>query len=326
MFNRKIVYFFVLIASLAIKVAYAQIPSCSAASKFYGKDSINITTFGASTVQGVGGFSFQGYLQQNFEFCYTNKIVSVTNYGIAGQTTSQGVPRFENAIAGRTGFVCILMGVNDALAMIGPGINLTTAQANERIKQTETNMQDMIGMAVKNNMIPVIGTIQFINDTHNSSYKTANLYIKQINAGYKKLAVQNNIYLADINAALGRDFQLYQDDFHPNDKGYKLISYVWFDAINQAIENKLLSVGLNQNYPNPANSSTKIGFSLSRSGQVAILLYSINGSQITTIANDFYNSGYHEINFNTSNLSSGVYIYTMQIAGRQLSKKMLVVR
>ncbi|MFD2145968.1 hypothetical protein [Mucilaginibacter antarcticus] len=53
MHYRKII-FFAFIFPLSILSGYAQqAPSCSAAAKFYGKDSINVTTFGASTVEGL---------------------------------------------------------------------------------------------------------------------------------------------------------------------------------------------------------------------------------------------------------------------------------
>jgi lysophospholipase L1-like esterase len=304
-----------------INIAVAQSPSCSIASKFYSKDSINVTTFGASTVQGINGLLFQPYLQQNFEYCYVGKVVDITNNGIAGQTTSQGLARFQAAINGRTGFVCILMGINDAFAVI----NKTSLQVPMSV--TQNNMRAMIEMSLKQGLIPIIGTVQFIDDRKSAPAKLVNNYVKLINAGYKKLVTEYHIYLADINAAIGRDYTLYQPDgIHPNANGNKLISYVWFDAINQAIENKLLLVGLNQNFPNPAGSRTTIGFSLSQSGRVNIQLYSMSGVSTRNIVDGFYNSGYHQVDVAISDLSPGIYIYVMQVAGRQLSKKMIIVK
>jgi acyl-CoA thioesterase-1 len=306
---------------------WAQAPSCSVASKFYSKDSIIVTTFGASTVAGVNGFSFQPYLQQNFQYCYAGKYISITNWGVPGETTTQGLVRFDQAIYGRTGFVCILMGLNDALNLANtPG--LTTAKINAALKVTQQNMQAMIEKCLKNNLIPIIGTVQYLNDKGNAIYKTANSYVNRINAGYKTLVLQNHIYLADINAAMGRNFALYQaDGIHPNAQGDKLIGYIWFDAINAAIESKLLLIGLNQNYPNPARNTTTVGFSLTESGRINIQLYSMTGAVVKNIlANEFYNSGYHEVNVTVSNLSPGVYVYVMQVAGRQLSKKMIVAK
>jgi len=318
---------FLLFACFITSRLCAQAPSCSIASKFYSKDSIIITTFGASTVAGISGYSFQPYLQQDFQYCYTGKYISITNWGVPGETTTQGLARFDQAIAGRTGFVCILMGLNDALDLAGtPG--LTTAKINAALKVTQQNMQTMIERCFKNNLIPIIGTVQYLNDKGNAVYKTANSYANRINAGYKQLVTKNHIYLADINAALGRNFQLYQPDgIHPNAQGNKLIGYVWFDAINAAIESRLLLVGLSQNYPNPARNSTTIGFSMTESGRINIQLYNMKGAVVKSILPDeFYNSGYHEVSVPVSDLSPGIYVYVMQVAGRQLSKKMIVAK
>jgi len=315
-YYRRIIYLFFFLSFL-FTTGYAQTPSCSAASKFYSKDSVNVTTFGASTVAGVGGFSFQGYLQQDIETCYPGKVVTITNNGVFGETTTQGLPRFPGAIAGRTGFICILMGADDALAL---------AKKQMKISETEANMRYYIETSLKNNLIPIIGTIQFFNDQNNQYYKTVNLYVRQINAIYKNLAVEYKIYIADINQALGRDYKLYQDYVHPNDAGYRLIAYVWFDAINQAIDDKLLLVGLNQNYPNPANNFTTIGFSLSQAGRVQIKLYNINGRLVKNIVDAYQNAGYQQVNANLAGLTPGIYVYTMQVGGQQLSKKLIVAK
>jgi len=305
---------------------FAQTPSCSAASKFYIKDTINITTFGASTVAGVNGFSFQPYLQQNFQYCYVGKTISITNNGIPGQTTSQGLPRFEAAIQGRTGFVFILMGVNDAINLAKTPA--TAAQVSAALKTTVENMQKMVDIALQHNLITVIGTIQNLDPSKSPTYTTVNKYIATINAAFKKLVIQNHIYLADINAAFGNNFSRYYqpDGIHPNAAGDKFIAYILFDSINYAIESKLLVIGLDQNFPNPANNKTTIGFSLTQAGTVDMELYTITGAHSKIITQNTYNSGYHQVDVDLTNLSPGIYIYVMQIAGRQLSKKMIVVK
>ncbi|MBW4889936.1 T9SS type A sorting domain-containing protein [Mucilaginibacter sp. HMF5004] len=307
---------------------FSQTPSCSAASKFYIKDTINVTTFGASTVQGIAGFTFQPYLQQNFQYCYVGKQVSITNNGISGETTTQGLARFESAINGRTGFVFILMGINDAIQLISQKVPPTPAQLNASYKLTIQNMQKMVDIAARHGLTTVIGSLQNLDPTKGIYYKTINKQIALINAGYKKLAAQNHIYFADINAGLGNDFKKYYqaDGIHPNAAGNKFIAYILFDVINFAIESKLLLIGLDQNFPNPANTKTTIGFSMSQAGSVDIELYSITGALTKTITQSAYNSGYHQVVVDLTNVSPGIYIYVMNIAGRQLSKKMIVVK
>jgi acyl-CoA thioesterase-1 len=297
--------------------AFAQTPSCSSAAKFYSKDSIVITTFGASTVAGIGGFSFQPDLKQNFENCYLNKVVDITNNGIPGETTTQGLTRFPKAIENRTGFVLILIGANDAQAIVNKKMKLS---------DTEKNMRYYIEESLKHNLIPVIGTLQFYNDKNDQFLKNCTLYVKTINDLFKRLVKEYHIYLADLNMALGRDFSLYQDYVHPNAQGYKIISFVWFDAINHAIEQKLLLIGINQNYPNPVQNTTRIGFSLSQAGKVQITLYSMAGVPVKTLEDEYQSSGYHEVIANLGDLAAGMYIYVMHVGGQQLSKKLLVVR
>lgn len=265
----------------------------------------------------MGGFSFQGYLQQNFEHCYVNQTVTITNNGIAGETTTQGLVRFPKAIEGRTGFMLILMGSNDAISITRKEMTIAT---------TEKNMRYYIEESLKHNLIPIVGTIQFFNDKNDQFYKDCNLYVKSINAMYKKLAMEYHIHIADINRALGRDFSLYQDYVHPNDQGYRLVAYVWFDAVNQAIEEKLLLIGLSQNYPNPVRDNTTIGFSLSQAGRVTFQLYNMNGAEVKTLNDGYYSSGYHEFGISLTTFSPGMYIYVMQVGGQQLSKKLLLVK
>ncbi|MFD2864509.1 GDSL-type esterase/lipase family protein [Mucilaginibacter antarcticus] len=317
MHYRKII-FFAFIFPLSILSGYAQqAPSCSAAAKFYGKDSINVTTFGASTVEGVGGQSFQPDLLNNIEACYTGVIVSVTRNGVGGETTTQGLKRYPAAIAGRTGFIIILMGANDAAQL---------AAGKQKLADTEKNMRYYIETAIKNKLIPIIGTVQFFNDRNDPNLRTNNLYVNQINALYRRLVFEYKVYLADVNRSLGRDFSLYQDAVHPNALGYKLISYVFSDAINRAIEDRLLLVGLNQNYPNPSVDRTNIGFSLSQAGRVVIKLYGINGRFVKTLFDAYQNAGYRVINVPLNELDPGIYLYSMQVGGQIITKKMMVMR
>ncbi|GAB3907760.1 hypothetical protein GCM10028826_13110 [Mucilaginibacter boryungensis] len=265
----------------------------------------------------MGGFSFQPDLQKNFESCYVGKTVSITNNGIPGETTTQGLTRFSKAIEGRTGFIVIDMGANDAQYIVNKKM---------KIADTEKNMRYYIEESLKHKLIPIIATIQFYNDKNNQFLKNCNLVVKQINAAYKKMAASYHVYVADVNQSIGRDFGLYQDLIHPNAKGYKLISFVLFDAINEAIEEKLLVIGINQNYPNPVHDVTKIGFSLSQAGKVQIKLYNMLGKAVRTLDDEYQGSGYHEISANLSDLSAGVYIYVMQVGGQQLSKKLLLIK
>ena len=313
---RTVRFLLLLAVCLASAFVFAQKPSCSLSSKLYSKDSIRISTFGASTVAGINGLQFQGYLKADFEACYAGKTVIVDNYGIPSQTTKQGLARFEPTLLNRPNFVLILMGLNDALAIV---------DGKMKLSDTESNMNKMIELALAYQVTPILGTIQFLNPANNKRNQNANYVIRQINSIYKRIANTKKIALTDINAVLGRDFAtLYQDSTHPNAQGNMRIAYAWFDSINAIIEQKLLLSGLSQNYPNPSVSSTTIGFSLSKSNKVVLTLYNTSGAIVRTLTNAYYNSGYHEIVMPTTDLAPGIYIYAMQTPTEQYVKKMIV--
>jgi len=76
------------------------------------------------------------------------------------------------------------------------------------------------------------------------------------------------------------------------------------------IQDQPITYKLNQNYPNPFNPSTSMSFSLPVSSRVSLTIYDINGKKVANLLSDnIMTSGSHIINFNASNLSSGVYIY-----------------
>jgi len=83
---------------------------------------------------------------------------------------------------------------------------------------------------------------------------------------------------------------------------------------------------LKQNYPNPFNPITNIKFDLSKSGQVKIEIFNTLGEKIQTIFSGFKSAGKHNIQFDASDFSSGVYFYQMETAGIKKSKKMILLR
>jgi hypothetical protein len=84
---------------------------------------------------------------------------------------------------------------------------------------------------------------------------------------------------------------------------------------------------LSQNYPNPFNPTTKIDFSIRKSGKVQIRVYDMLGREVATLVDKDMTSGKHTVEFDANNLASGVYIYRI-VAGGEFSavKKMVLIR
>jgi hypothetical protein len=83
---------------------------------------------------------------------------------------------------------------------------------------------------------------------------------------------------------------------------------------------------LEQNYPNPFNPSTNISFTLSENVHTLIKVYNILGQEVATLVNENLNAGPHTIQFNGSDLESGLYFYTIIAGDYQASKKMMLIK
>lgn len=83
---------------------------------------------------------------------------------------------------------------------------------------------------------------------------------------------------------------------------------------------------LNQNYPNPFNPKTNIKFSLPYGEITSLKIYDIKGNLVQTYFDGFLNAGLYNVDFNGSNLSSGIYFYKL-ISGRYSeTKKMILIK
>lgn len=83
---------------------------------------------------------------------------------------------------------------------------------------------------------------------------------------------------------------------------------------------------LGQNYPNPFNPTTKIKYSISQPVFVKLVVTNILGQEVATLVNDFRQAGNYEIIFDSKELSSGLYIYTLKTPSNVISKKMTLLR
>ena len=126
-----------------------------------------------------------------------------------------------------------------------------------------------------------------------------------------------------------------------------IYSKLWFDEIkifnpnvSNVADNQLrpASYELQQNYPNPFNPSTKIKYSIpvsynpllggARGGSINVQLkvYDVLGREVATIVNEEKPPGVHEVEFDGGNLSSGLYIYTLNSGNYFSSRKMILLK
>lgn len=88
---------------------------------------------------------------------------------------------------------------------------------------------------------------------------------------------------------------------------------------------------LAQNHPNPFNPLTKLSFELSVNADVKLVVYNTIGQQVAELVNGELNAGRYEYDFNAKDLSSGIYFYTLNAAGKDgkvfnSTRKMILIK
>jgi len=83
---------------------------------------------------------------------------------------------------------------------------------------------------------------------------------------------------------------------------------------------------LSQNYPNPFNPSTTIKYTLPERSIVELIVYDIIGREVELLVNEEQDSGYYELNFIASGLTSGVYFYQLKAGTFIQTKKMILIK
>ena len=100
---------------------------------------------------------------------------------------------------------------------------------------------------------------------------------------------------------------------------------VIFELITSVDNEELLNeFKLYQNYPNPFNPTTLISYSLKESSNTKITIVNILGKVVDELVNEFKLKGSHQINYNASHLTSGVYFIRIEAGNFTDTKKMVL--
>jgi hypothetical protein len=83
---------------------------------------------------------------------------------------------------------------------------------------------------------------------------------------------------------------------------------------------------LYQNYPNPFNPSTNIDFHIPQAGLVSLKIYDVLGDEIKTLVNEVKQIGNYAVEFNGSELSSGVYFCQLKAGSFSQTRKLILIK
>ena len=83
---------------------------------------------------------------------------------------------------------------------------------------------------------------------------------------------------------------------------------------------------LSQNHPNPFNPSTRIEYAVPKSGIVSLRVFDMLGREVAVLVDGSVEAGWYSVNFNAQNLSSGVYLYRLEVGGSSVTKRLVLVK
>ena len=83
---------------------------------------------------------------------------------------------------------------------------------------------------------------------------------------------------------------------------------------------------LQQNYPNPFNPTTVIRFTIPKAGYVSLIVYNMLGQEVATLVDGYKAAQKYNVNFDASDLPSGVYIYSVKFDNQILTRKMILIK
>jgi len=112
----------------------------------------------------------------------------------------------------------------------------------------------------------------------------------------------------------------------PQGNGFDIGAYEFTSSASVDEETLPNDFILFQNYPNPFNPTTNIQYAISNRQFVVMKVYDILGNKVATLVNQEQTAGSYEVEFNASNLPSGVYFYKLQVGSFVETKKMILLK
>lgn len=137
--------------------------------------------------------------------------------------------------------------------------------------------------------------------------------------GHGTSNVEHDYQFIDRNLQSGKySYRLKQIDYNGNFEYHNLTEIVTIGVPD--------IYQLKQNYPNPFNPTTTIDYMLPQSGHITLEVYDNTGRRITQLLNEYKTAGYYQVQFNGSNLGSGIYYYRLTAGQYQMTKKMMLIK
>ncbi len=130
-----------------------------------------------------------------------------------------------------------------------------------------------------------------------------------------------------------KNYSFRDNDLNPRKYSYRLKqidlnnNYKYSNIVELEVLETFSSYQLQQNYPNPFNPKTNISFSLPNEGNVKLEVFNIIGEKVAELIDSKMPAGKHEITFNGESLSSGIYLYRLDVENQFTDvRKMILMK
>jgi len=157
----------------------------------------------------------------------------------------------------------------------------------------------------------------YFNRTHTIQWAAVlndNVYNNCSNHGYIELLDGHKIKYVARNLRDTTHINVHDGMYQPGGSGISQES----DVVNK--------FDLLQNYPNPFNPSTTISYTVQKPSRVKMCVYDLLGNEVAMLVDGSKQAGTYTVQFDGSDLSSGIYVYKLQLEDKVITKKMTLIK
>lgn len=210
----------------------------------------------------------------------------------------------------------------------GSGLNFVGSGITAKVSKNIIRW-NLWGVTLQSNAAPVFGDLS-ISDTNfigmNQIHSNSNsgIFYDFYNNTSQPIKAENNFWGTMIQDSVEAHI------FHqPDSSAFGMVDYLPLWApVGVTVTNLELpsEFRLYDAYPNPFNPVTTIKFDITNNSVVKLFVYDITGKQTAMLVDQNLNSGKYSVNFDASNLASGIYFYKLQTEGFISSKKLVLIK
>jgi photosystem II stability/assembly factor-like uncharacterized protein len=139
----------------------------------------------------------------------------------------------------------------------------------------------------------------------------------------------------DLLTTSAKDFQFqgaeswgisFDNDIIYSNDGWQTSTVQFSFTVGVQDEHKLVNFNLSQNYPNPFNPSTSLQYAIGSRQFVTLKVFDLLGREVATLVNEEKPAGEYEVEFDGSDITSGIYFYQLIAGEFTETKKMILIK